>query len=333
MEGIGETGIVGTRGSCSGDVVEGSGPFALVDSKAGCLAAAIVSDRQTGANDSEGLCSVTNVVSNVNASFADYGSSRNDRIEGSGASLYQNRKRSRGGTLMGSNADGSGSSSSKRQHVSPDHDNEHLTTPVNNPMSASDLLPNMGISSYTHASSQNNPVEEPGASLYWSRKRTKGIMPMGGNADTSGSSSSTRRRLSPDCHNLNTPTPNNTPMSAVNSSSTTDMSGSSSSTRRCLSTDRHNLNIPTLNNSHMPAVSSSSTAGAAGSSPSTRRRLSVDHHNLNTSTLNNSPKPTVNSFSTPIHNSGARKDRTGPPLEYKYIGKCEYSCEHCGARF
>ncbi|GKG32249.1 hypothetical protein Tco_0427199, partial [Tanacetum coccineum] len=41
MEGIGETRIVGTRGPCSGDVVEGSGPFALVNSKAGCLAAVI----------------------------------------------------------------------------------------------------------------------------------------------------------------------------------------------------------------------------------------------------------------------------------------------------
>ncbi|GJY09513.1 hypothetical protein Tco_0377698 [Tanacetum coccineum] len=173
-------------------------------------------------------------------------------------------------------------------------------------MEVTNVVSNVNASFADYGSSRNDRIEGSGASLYWSRKRTKGIMPMGGNADTSGSSSSTRRRLSPDCHNLNTPTPNNTPMSAVNSSSTADS---------------------------YATVSSSSTAGAAGSSPSTRRRLSADRHNLNTSTLNNSPRPTVNSSSTPIHNSGARKDRTGPPSEYKYIGKCEYSCEHCGARF
>ncbi|GJZ17940.1 DNA helicase [Tanacetum coccineum] len=28
-----------------------------------------------------------------------------------------------------------------------------------------------------------------------------------------------------------------------------------------------------------------------------------------------------------------RGNRTGPPLEYKNVGKCDHSCEHCGARF
>nr|GEU54575.1 DNA helicase [Tanacetum cinerariifolium] len=47
----------------------------------------------------------------------------------------------------------------------------------------------------------------------------------------------------------------------------------------------------------------------SNSSSSTRRRLSVNHRNLNTSNLNS------------------------PPSKYKYIGKCEHLCEHCGGRF
>ncbi|GKG24199.1 hypothetical protein Tco_0392235, partial [Tanacetum coccineum] len=96
---------------------------------------------------------------------------------------------------MGSNADVSGCSSSKRQHVSANHENQYLTTPTNNPISGGDFLPNTGNSSDIHVSSQNNCIDESGASSYWIRKRTRGLMPMGRNADASGSSSSTRQCL------------------------------------------------------------------------------------------------------------------------------------------
>nr|GEV62224.1 DNA helicase [Tanacetum cinerariifolium] len=64
----------------------------------------------------------------------------------------------------------------------------------------------------------------------------------------------------------------------------------------------------------------------SGSSSSTRRHLSVNHRNLNTSNLNS------NSTSI-IASSTQHEAHTCPLSEYKYIGKCEHSCEHCGARF
>ncbi|GJQ94768.1 DNA helicase [Tanacetum coccineum] len=67
--------------------------------------------------------------------------------------------------------------------------------------------------------------------------------------------------------------------------------------------------------------------------PSKRRRLSgtVSHQNTSTSTVY--PTPASDPSSSTPNISSSTSDRTGPLLEYKYIGKCKHSRERWHARF
>ncbi|GJT02879.1 DNA helicase [Tanacetum coccineum] len=76
-------------------------------------------------------------------------------------------------------------------------------------------------------------------------------------------------------------------------------------------------------------MSRTTTPNVGSSFTPTRRRVSSGHHSLNTSTLNDDPVFPVNSSNMHTNGFRFRENRTGPPLEYKHIGKCEHSGEHC----
>ncbi|GKC56904.1 DNA helicase [Tanacetum coccineum] len=293
---IGKTGVVDTRRSWLGHVGEGRQRSIPGDSHLDHLAAGVVGAVQSGTISSEGFRSVANTVGGIpvyanrkrsrdsvpvcdNANGNDCSSSKrrvlsgghdnqclttpnidftlaggslpNARIEVSGITLYGNQKRSRDTTLTCHNATESDCSSSKRQYVGADFDNRCLVAPSTDAILAGGSLPNAENSSGVHMLSENNRVHESAASLDSSRKRTRGAVSRPSTSYVGSGSSSTRRRSSSGCRNLNTP----------NATSTLHSSGAHST------------------------------------------------------------------------NTGVDENCTCPPLEYKYIGKCEHSCEHCGARF
>nr|GEV05261.1 ribonuclease H-like domain, reverse transcriptase, RNA-dependent DNA polymerase [Tanacetum cinerariifolium] len=132
--------------------------------------------------------------------------------------ILESDMRSRSGPLICGNANGSGCSSSRRQHVSADHDNQHSTTLTNDHVFVGNSLPNTGNSSNLHVVSKDNRIHESVASSCLNRKRTRGAMPIGATLDVGSSSSSTSRRLSTGRCNVNTLYLNNNPMHAVDSS-------------------------------------------------------------------------------------------------------------------
>nr|GEY54043.1 hypothetical protein [Tanacetum cinerariifolium] len=113
MGSMGEPGIVGTRGSCSGHVSDGSQAFVVSDSHLGCVAVGVVNGGQVRNINQAGLCSAANVVDNVNPNFDVQGFCRMVDTEISGTSLNETRKRSRDTMTTCGNVDGSGCSSSR----------------------------------------------------------------------------------------------------------------------------------------------------------------------------------------------------------------------------
>ncbi|GJU24313.1 DNA helicase [Tanacetum coccineum] len=53
----------------------------------------------------------------------------------------------------------------------------------------------------------------------------------------------------------------------------------------------------------------------------------------NTSVLNDDSVFPADTSNVHANDFSVRGNRTCPPLEYKDVGKCDHSCEHCGARF
>nr|GEU76780.1 hypothetical protein [Tanacetum cinerariifolium] len=107
MGSMGEPRIVGTRGSCSGHVGEGSKAFVVSDSHFGCVAVDVVNGGQVRNINQAGLCSAANVVDNVNPTFDVQGFCRMVHTEISGTSLNETRKRSRDTMTTCGNVDGS----------------------------------------------------------------------------------------------------------------------------------------------------------------------------------------------------------------------------------
>ncbi|GKC58357.1 DNA helicase, partial [Tanacetum coccineum] len=339
MGNIEDMGIVDIRASCLGHVGEGSQPFVVSDSQLGCLSGDALSGVQLGTMNTEGFCSVTDMIGqkrdrdstpicgNVdgngcssskrqhvsigcdNRSFTssnidftpDGGSLLDARIEILATPLSGNRKRSRDATFMCSNADGNDSSSLKRN------------------------------SSDVHMSSENNRPYESSTCSYSSRKRARGPVFRATTSYVGNSSSSTRRLLSFGRDNLNTSIPNNDPTPAV------DSSGARTRDAHMLSEDNRPYESSASSYSSRKRargpVSRVTTSYVGNSSSSTRRSLSSNRDNLNTPTSNNDRIPVVDSSGTRTSNSGLGENRACPPLEYKYVGKCAHSCEHCGARF
>nr|GEZ53531.1 DNA helicase [Tanacetum cinerariifolium] len=75
------------------------------------------------------------------------------------------------------------------------------------------------------------------------------------------------------------------------------------------------------------------TSNLGSSSSSTRHRLHSGHHSANTSVSNDDSVFLVDASNVHTNDFSLRGNRTGPPLEYKDVGKCDHSCEHCGAHF
>ncbi|GJS71072.1 DNA helicase [Tanacetum coccineum] len=328
---IRETGSVDISGSCLGHVDQNNGVSASIDNQLGCLAAVVVRDVQTGIIDTQDLCSVSNVVSNVNDGFHVHGSCQNNGIEISVTSLYANHKRSRSGMLMYGNADESGYSLSKRQQVSVVHESEGnmcllIITLTNDSVFVGDSLPNAGNSSNLHFVNEVAPS-------YLNRKRTRDAMSLPATLDAGSSSSTTRCPLSAGRCNVNTTFLNNNPIPTIGSSGAyirdfglrQDGTAASSYLNRKCTRD---------------VIPIAASPDASSSRPSTRRRLSTGHCNVNTVPSNNNPVPTVDSLGAYIHDRGLRQDRTGPLSEtYKrhseespsslssllYGGSCRYT--------
>ncbi|GKB11347.1 hypothetical protein Tco_0845270, partial [Tanacetum coccineum] len=66
---------------------------------------------------------------------------------------------------------------------------------------------------------------------------------------------------------------------------------------------------------------------------STRRSSSSGHDSINIPIPINNSIPGVIFSHDHASNTGLGENRACPSLEYKYLGKCVHSCEHCGARF
>nr|GEU32878.1 DNA helicase [Tanacetum cinerariifolium] len=243
---MGEPGIVGTRGSCSGQVGEGN-------------------------INQAGLCSAANVVDNVNPTFDVQGFCRMVDTEISGTSLNETRKRSRDTMTTCGNVDGSGCSSSRRQRMSIDYDNPYLTATeadfvlagghwklfschvgegsqpfvvsdsqlgcltagvvnggqagnINQAATDTDFvlaggpLPNTRNSSHVHVSGENNPIHESVVSSYTNRKRNGDVTSRTRAPDVGSSFSSTRRCMSSGHYSLNASTSIDDPVFPVDSS-------------------------------------------------------------------------------------------------------------------
>nr|GEX58325.1 DNA helicase [Tanacetum cinerariifolium] len=80
-------------------------------------------------------------------------------------------------------------------------------------------------------------------------------------------------------------------------------------------------------------MSRTTTSNVVSSSSSTRRRLHSGRHSANTSMLNDDSVFLADTSNVHTNDFSLRGNRTCPPLEYKGVGKCDHSCEHCDARF
>nr|GEW20504.1 DNA helicase [Tanacetum cinerariifolium] len=80
-------------------------------------------------------------------------------------------------------------------------------------------------------------------------------------------------------------------------------------------------------------MSRTATSNVVSSSSSTRRRLHSGRHSANTSMLNDDSVFLADTSNVHTNDFSLRGNRTCPPLEYKDVGKCDHSCEHCDARF
>nr|GEV80105.1 DNA helicase [Tanacetum cinerariifolium] len=80
-------------------------------------------------------------------------------------------------------------------------------------------------------------------------------------------------------------------------------------------------------------MSRMTTSNVGSSSSSTRRRLHSVRHSANISVSNDDSVFLADTSNVYTNDFSLRGNRTGPPLEYKDVGKYDHSCEHCGARF
>ncbi|GJT16439.1 DNA helicase [Tanacetum coccineum] len=360
MGGVGETGIVDIRGSRLGHVDQNSGVSASIDNQLGCLATAVVSDVETGTIDTQGLCPVCNVVSNMNDAFcvqelcennctkiSDTSACANKKRSSSGILMYGNAddsgcfssKRqhvpavhessihSRSGPFICGNADGSGSSSSRSQHVSVGHDNHHWGTLTNDYVFVGDSPPQYAKSAPAPPNAGNYSnlhVVNEVAPSYLNHKRTRDAMSIPATLGAGSSSSSTRCPLSAGHCNVNTTPLNNNPVPTV---------GPSGAYIHDFGL-RQDFGSSYLNRKRTSdAMATTASPDTSSSRPPTRRRSSIGRCNVNTVTSNNDTMPIVDFAGAYVHDSVLRQDRIGPPTDNVHIGKCEHSCEHCGARF
>nr|GEU53686.1 DNA helicase [Tanacetum cinerariifolium] len=78
-------------------------------------------------------------------------------------------------------------------------------------------------------------------------------------------------------------------------------------------------------------MSRTTTSNVGSSSSSTRRRLHSGRHSARTSVSNDDSVFLADTSNVHTNDFSLRGNR--PPLEYKDVGKCDHSCEHCGAHF
>nr|GEW79514.1 DNA helicase [Tanacetum cinerariifolium] len=159
------------------------------------------------------------------------------------------------------------------------------------------LLSNVGSSSDVHVSCETNLAAELVACSSRSRKRTRDVMSRTTVPNVGGNSSG-----------VHVPCETNLAPKLVASSSRTQKH-----TRDVMS----RITVPNID----------------GNSVSRRHRVSSGRRSLNITSSNNDYVFSMGSSDVHINGSGVRDNLTGPPLEYKHTGKCEYSCEHYGARF
>nr|GFA74748.1 DNA helicase [Tanacetum cinerariifolium] len=189
-----------------------------------------------------------------------------------------------------------------------------------------DLVRDVDVGSHSYGSTQNCRTDQPGALWYENQKRIGAAIFTGNNIGGSDGPSSKRQHMSFDHGNQQLSNLNNHP---VADREFLGVTGTSSILRAsCKNNFPHEGGASSgQNQKRSKGVTSTIREASDSACPSSRRRnLSVHHRNLNTSNLNNN--------STSINASSTHYEaHTGPLSEYKYVGKCEHSCEHCDARF
>ncbi|GJW79426.1 hypothetical protein Tco_0143401, partial [Tanacetum coccineum] len=295
MGGGRETGYLDVRGSCSGNIVEGDSPFASLDNQLASSAVGIVNDGQSVGNGSRDVFLVAN-----------------DR----GVGIVDDRQ--------------TGFVNSKDLSLTADvvRNNTQTGSVDSRDLSLiADVVRDVDVGSDSYRSSQNCRTDESAAFLYENRKRSRAAIFTGNNVDGSGGPSSKRQHMSFDHGNQQlTNLTNDTVVDrdfvgATGTYSVLRVSGQNNPS------DEPGVSSGQSRKRSRGVTSTIREASASGCSSSTRRRSSVNHRYLNTSNLNN------NSTSVSASSTHHQDHTAGPPSEYKYIGKCEHSCEHCGARF
>nr|GEV23184.1 uncharacterized protein [Tanacetum cinerariifolium] len=342
MGSIGEPGTVGTRGSSLHYVGEGGQPLFVGDSRMNCP-----SGQQAINMGHAHLSSAGNAVDNVNHVLHIHGFSQVDDTEALGTLLNQTRKQSHdsgqvvtlvmevvllrqkgdihllinGTEVLGmllfvmffgqresvlpSDVLLSNVGSSSDVHVSCETNlaAELVASSSRNQKRSRDMMsrttvPNVEVnSSEVHVSCETNVTPELVACSSRSRKCTRDVMSRTTVLNVGGNSSG-----------VHVPCETNLAPELVASSSRTQ---------------KHTRDV----------MSRTTVPNIDGSSVSRRRHVSSGHRSLNTTFLNNDYVFSMGSSDVHINGSGVCDNLTGPPLEYKHTGKCEYSYEHCGARF
>nr|GEX69253.1 DNA helicase [Tanacetum cinerariifolium] len=241
------------------------------------------------------------------------------------ALLYESQKRTGASIFTGNNVSGSASPSSKRQRMSFDHGNQQLSNLNNHAIADCEFLGVTGTSSilrasgknrdlsliagvvrdvdvgsHSYGSSKNCRTDQSGALLYENQKCNGAGIFTGNNVGGSDGPSSKSQHMSFDHGNQQLSNLNN---HTVADCEFVGVTGTSSILRAFGKNNRSDQAGASLgkNQKRLRSVTSMiREASDSGCPSSTRRRLSVDHR---------------------------------PPSVYKYVGKCEHSCEHCGARF
>nr|GEW76574.1 DNA helicase [Tanacetum cinerariifolium] len=175
----------------------------------------------------------------------------------------------------------------------------------------------------------NAHIEVSGIPLYGNQKRSRDTTLTCHNATESDCSSSKRQYVGADFDNRCLVAPS---IDSILAGGSLPNAGNSFGVHMLSEINRVHESAASLDSSRKRtrgAVSRPSTSYVGGGSSSTRRLSSSGCRNLNT------PNATSTFHSSGVRstNTGVDENCTGPPLEYKYIGKCEHSCEHCGARF
>nr|GEV39210.1 DNA helicase [Tanacetum cinerariifolium] len=197
--------------------------------------------------------------------------------------------------------------------------------------SAGNVIDDVGCSFHVDEFIGTRGLQTLGTSLNDTRKRSRHTTTVLANTDGNGCSSSKSRHTSVDhtVSHLRTSNavfvPSVDPLFNTASYSHLHVPNERNPTQdRILSANRKRTR---------DVMSRMTTSNVGSSSSSTRRRLHSGRHSANTYVSNDDSVFLAHTSNVHTKDFSLRGNRTSPPLEYKDVGKCDHSCEHCGARF